>query len=397
MRSRRWLSSGFFYVLVAGALLAQGDAQGTPPVMLTFFEDAISLGPFLTFSGATYFGVSTMSDGAASTALYRTDGTPDNTIPIWQASSMHECTPLARGPSLLYFAAYHSSSVFGDIWCTDGTAAGCRYVGTFRSNYEWGTGQGTVATLGDSLYFRAPQDDSLYAPTALWRTDGTPESTLILQTFEEAAWMLSPSQPLPIPRCLTPLGDKMLFAAYDSEHGDELWITDGTPEGTRMLADLRHSQGYYRPGTAFVLDGKFFVSTDDGIHGYQVWAMTPAAGIENNGEPCARGGLYETGDSIRLCVPEGSAWAIQWYHDGIPLPGQVYQSLHLFNLQPQDSGRYTAIYDDGTKTPGQYEVNITVAEDVPASGPVAVACLIAFIAACSLFRRRAEKVANFPL
>ena len=33
-------------------------------------------------------------------------------------------------------------------------------------------------------------------------------------------------------------GYKAFFAATDSEHGEELWVTDGTKEGTHMVADL---------------------------------------------------------------------------------------------------------------------------------------------------------------
>ena len=33
-------------------------------------------------------------------------------------------------------------------------------------------------------------------------------------------------------------GYKAFFAASDSEHGEELWVTDGTKEGTHMVADI---------------------------------------------------------------------------------------------------------------------------------------------------------------
>ena len=35
-----------------------------------------------------------------------------------------------------------------------------------------------------------------------------------------------------------PCGDRHLFAAADGEHGTELWVTDGTAEGTRMVIDM---------------------------------------------------------------------------------------------------------------------------------------------------------------
>jgi ELWxxDGT repeat protein len=40
------------------------------------------------------------------------------------------------------------------------------------------------------------------------------------------------------PSNLTPLGDRLLFAAQDVEHGFEPWVTDGTVEGTHPLRDI---------------------------------------------------------------------------------------------------------------------------------------------------------------
>lgn len=34
-------------------------------------------------------------------------------------------------------------------------------------------------------------------------------------------------------------GYKAFFAATDATHGEELWVTDGTKEGTRMVKDIR--------------------------------------------------------------------------------------------------------------------------------------------------------------
>ena len=44
-------------------------------------------------------------------------------------------------------------------------------------------------------------------------------------------------------------GYKAFFAATDSEHGEELWVTDGTPEGTYCVMDInweRYGEG--QPG-----------------------------------------------------------------------------------------------------------------------------------------------------
>lgn len=61
------------------------------------------------------------------------------------------------------------------------------------------------------------------------------------------------------------------FSATDADHGEELWITDGTPEGTRMVKDIN-------PGTATSdiqyitrFNDKVVFSATDGENGYELW------------------------------------------------------------------------------------------------------------------------------
>ena len=42
-------------------------------------------------------------------------------------------------------------------------------------------------------------------------------------------------------------GYKAFFAASDATHGEELWVTDGTKEGTRMVADIQAGEGSSSP------------------------------------------------------------------------------------------------------------------------------------------------------
>jgi ELWxxDGT repeat protein len=40
------------------------------------------------------------------------------------------------------------------------------------------------------------------------------------------------------PRQLTPAGDHVFFTADDGVHGRELWVTDGTKNGTHLVKDI---------------------------------------------------------------------------------------------------------------------------------------------------------------
>ncbi len=67
------------------------------------------------------------------------------------------------------------------------------------------------------------------------------------------------------------LGDRMLFQGTDAAHGSELWVSDGTAAGTRMLADLCEGEcsSYVQQLTAF--KGQVFFTANGGPDGVQLW------------------------------------------------------------------------------------------------------------------------------
>ncbi len=69
--------------------------------------------------------------------------------------------------------------------------------------------------------------------------------------------------------------DRAYFSAVDAEHGRELWTSDGTPEGTRMVADVRPGtrsgvQGY---GAIAVVRSRVYFSATDGQDGHGFWVL----------------------------------------------------------------------------------------------------------------------------
>mgnify|MGYP004443932753 FL=1 len=64
----------------------------------------------------------------------------------------------------------------------------------------------------------------------LWVTDGTPEGTHMVKDICPGAGSGNPCY-------LGRLNDKVLFSAYTEGEGQEVWVSDGTEEGTMQLAD----------------------------------------------------------------------------------------------------------------------------------------------------------------
>jgi ELWxxDGT repeat protein len=76
------------------------------------------------------------------------------------------------------------------------------------------------------------------------------------------------------PAQLTSMGGRLFFTAYDGVHGRELWVSDGTASGTRMVKDIDPStEDYYGLGylTAIPELGLVFFNADDGVHGRELW------------------------------------------------------------------------------------------------------------------------------
>lgn len=74
----------------------------------------------------------------------------------------------------------------------------------------------------------------------LWMSDGTEEGTVPLKDFVQAKSS--------VPFGLTASGDHLFFTATDGSHGYELWKTDGTAEGTvlthRSLEEMMKGYEY---------------------------------------------------------------------------------------------------------------------------------------------------------
>ncbi len=132
------------------------------------------------------------------------------------------------------------------------------YAGTFRAGTTEGPGLLLFEPDGSSRTIVVDRSPSEMVPfgnrllfgtdapgQALWSTDGTQDGTdMILDVFP--LWggpcqILCPGPyPEPAPNHLTPLGDRMLFVAFESEDGPgQLWSTDGSAEGSRVLREFQ--------------------------------------------------------------------------------------------------------------------------------------------------------------
>lgn len=106
----------------------------------------------------------------------------------------------------------------------------------------------------------APQD------VQLWRTDGTQSGTRLLHK----PLFISDRYP---PPNLIPAGDHVLFTGSSPETGNELWTSDGTVEGTRVLKDFLPGPTGSAPLFLTRSDGSLFFVNQGADRGEQLWKL----------------------------------------------------------------------------------------------------------------------------
>ncbi len=101
--------------------------------------------------------------------------------------------------------------------------------------------------------------------TELWFTDNTSQGTRLVKDINQGPAGSGPDW-------YSRLGDLTVFLAHDGVHGIELWRTDGTASGTYLLADIGPGpQHWGGPYPTAVLDGVLYFAADDGVSGNELW------------------------------------------------------------------------------------------------------------------------------
>ena len=183
----------------------------------------------------------------------------------------------------LYFTADDGENG-KELWISDGTAEGTQLLKDINPNtisnyydFAFGSYAEDFTKLNDKLYFSADDGEN---GRELWVTDGTAEGTQLLKDIypsnsEYGSLNSAPDN-------LIEFNDKLYFSANDGENGRELWVSDGTAEGTQMLLDIYpgYDYGYVNsssPGEFVEFDGKLYFAADDGENGRELWVSDGTA------------------------------------------------------------------------------------------------------------------------
>lgn len=258
--------------------------------------------------------------------LWSTDGTPEGTRPSQQQGLRPYASILGRaGRRLIVLQRYHWTDDYAELWAMDPADGGLRYLRTLSLgfNHYYPLDRRYVLPVGDHLYFSA--GDGIVG-WGLWRTDGTAEGTSRVGPTDGAYGLTRVGQDLyfvasdrdrraalwvvgsasPVPRQLTEAlheigvpvatATRVFFAARNDAAGLEMWTSDGTPGGTRLVHDVNPGTGDGVPGLAYLS----FTTLGETVffHG------TPAAGPSG-------AWTATSGGASPLAAREGGSWPVK--------------------------------------------------------------------------------------
>lgn len=273
-----WVTDG----TAAGTLLVRELRPGYNDPQSAFdlrIDQLTALGDRVVFTAATKFNGNGWNE-----QLWTSDGTAAGTVPVSfpgrDLSQADSVEVLGTRSVLLFprpqaFVAARSGAAGYELWITDGRPEGTQRLLT-SSRLEQGverSSQGTAAMLGYTLIYAGA---TLELGAEVWRSDGTPEGTRLLKDLRPG------TEPAPFggergrssfPSGFVRAGTRIYFTAQTDETGTELWSTDGTAAGTRLVHDF--SPGELFPGqpqnsdlrldTAVELDGQLLFSAPQTI------------------------------------------------------------------------------------------------------------------------------------
>lgn len=241
-----------------------GTAEGTVLVKdINLGSGSTTFGPtFLSLCGVLVFAA---NDGQHGMEMWRTNGYPDATLMLKDIapgsfSSMPNQDDRDRlnvftFQKRIYFTAFeggYETYTNEQLWVTDGTMTGTKAV-TSLNQMQGGfhallSNQSQAVIIGNSFYFFVNNYNNIQS--SLWSSNGTPQGTFMVKPINSVPPDWGPNYRNPIVETLLPKhastngdevsqtlfkGSQFFFVADDGANNIQLWVSDGSFNGTKML------------------------------------------------------------------------------------------------------------------------------------------------------------------
>ncbi len=212
---------------------------------------------FTVFDGKLFFSA---RDDAHATELWTTDGTAGGAHlvkDVLLANGSSAPSVLGRVGDAMLFTATTGASA--GIWRTDGSSPPTLIANVGAAVY--GPPDTSVITMPWGILFNAGE---------LWRTDGTAAGTVLVKDINQGPYSYGVTGS--IPHAFVRLdATTVLFTASTGTNGAELWRSDGTAAGTRLVRDIQPGPLGSDPQELTRAGGLVFFSAETSAAGRELW------------------------------------------------------------------------------------------------------------------------------
>ncbi|MBX3740625.1 MAG: cadherin-like domain-containing protein [Akkermansiaceae bacterium] len=303
---------------------SNGTSAGTVIVRDVNSGSASSSPSYVATIGSTiYFTATTAANG---NELWKSDGTSAGTtmvVDVYPGNQSSVISDPFLKDGIIYFTALKGPNDW-QFWRSDGTGVGTFPLTSIPTDEpgEYSARARTPASLGPYVIFTNEDRNG----RELWRTDGTPGGTRMIKDVNPGP---ATSTPEYTPQQFAVLGSLAYIIADDGVNGAELWQTDGTEAGTRMVHDITGDSGSSRPLDLTVIGQKLYFTAMTEREGREWYVYDPAAPAP---PALVNGGVAATGrftaNAEGSVNPHGSA-SLAYIEYGVNQPWEHSAEIQL--------------------------------------------------------------------
>lgn len=200
-------------------------------------------------------------------------------------------------------------------WISDGTPAGTKMIKNIYAG-SGGSLPSRFTVFNGKVYFSANDGYGTgQHGTELWVTDGTESGTKMLKDIRPGIISSEPS-------FFAPMGGKLYFNSYSNTDGNDLWVTDGTTAGTKLVKSIGGAGSDSKIGYIVGMGSELYFSVYQYANGENLWTTdgTDAGTVMvKDFDPVKSNSMYILGVSsnrVYMSVNTDSTGTEIWGSDG---------------------------------------------------------------------------------
>jgi ELWxxDGT repeat protein len=258
----------------------------------------------------------------STSIFYGTDGTEAGTNYISITGGTQSVSNFVWLNNTLYFVRT-GSAIYGLVYKSTNGTSSSNIRNLNPSNI--GDNANYLTAYKDKVYFSA--DDGNTSGVELFVTDGSYAGTKIVKDIRSGSADASPAN-------LTVVDSMLFFSANNGSTGSELWWTDGTAANTVLVKDINSGSASSNISNMVSYKGKAFFAANDGASGYELWVSDgTSAGTEMVLDIASGSGnsspknLVVAGDLLYFIANDNVNGEELWVTDGTALGTKMLKDI----------------------------------------------------------------------